>query len=170
LITVGIFAAWYHFKFESVFAAHREGGGAQASWWKTVGLGAAGFAGSLIVVFIVTLSVPILPVNHIQDGPNVIYYEGDATREDAEGLAIFFHETGVFSPDASWELTLLFPKHDPRRAVVKLPYPAEIEGTPAHEEVKALVALLDEEKYRVKDVEIHVQNAFGLTTLIIRND
>lgn len=170
LITVGIFTAWYHFKYESVFAAHREGGGSQASWWKTVGLSAAGFAASLVVFFIVILSVSILPVNHIQDGPNVIYYEGDATRENAESLAKFFHETGVFNPDGSWELTLLFPKHDPQRAVVKLPFPAEIEGTPAHDEIKALVTLLDEEKYEVKDVEIHVQNAFGLTTFIVRND
>jgi hypothetical protein len=51
LITVGIFAAWYHFKLESAFSAHREGGGAQASWWKTVGLGTAGFAASLMVFF-----------------------------------------------------------------------------------------------------------------------
>jgi len=170
LITVAIFAAWYHFKFESVFGAHRQNGGAQASWWKTLGLGAAGFAASLVVFFSAMLSVPILPVNHIQHGPNIIYFEGDATRENAESLAEFFQETGVFSSDASWALTLLFPKNDPRRAVVKLPYPAEIVGTPAHDEVKALAALLDEEKYQVKDVEIHVQNAFGLTVLIVKND
>ncbi len=170
LITVGIFAAWYHFKLESVYSAHREGGGAQASWWKTIGLGAVGFAASLVVFFIVALSVPILPVNHVQDGQNIIYYEGDATRENAESLAKFFHETGVFNPSASWELTLLFPKHDPRRVVIKLPYPAEIEGTPAHEEVKALATLLDDEKYAVKDVEIHIQNAFGLITFVVRNE
>jgi len=170
LITVGIYAAWYHFKLESVYAAHREGGGAQASWWKTVGIGVAAIAASLVVFFIIMLSVPILPVNHVQDGPNVIYYEGDATRENAESLAKFFRETGVFNENASWELTLLFPKHDPRRAVIKLPYPAQIEGTPAHDEVKALATLLDEEKYQVKDVEIHVQNAFGLTTFVVRNE
>ncbi len=170
LITVGIFAAWYHFKLESVFAAHREDGGAQASWWKTIGIGVAAFAASLVAFFIIFISVPILPVNHIQDGPNIIFYEGDATRENAESLAEFFRETGVFNESASWELTLLFPKRDPRLAVIKLPYPEDIEGTPVHDEVKNLAALLDEEKYEVRNVEIHVQNAFGLTTFVVRNE
>jgi hypothetical protein len=50
---------------------------------------------------IAMLSVPKLSVNHVQVGPNIIFYEGDATRENAEGLAKFFHETGVFNPTAS---------------------------------------------------------------------
>ena len=170
LITVGIYAAWYHFKLESDFATHRENAGAQASWWKTIGISVVAFAATLVLLFVVVFSVPLLPVNHVKDGANVIYYEGDATRQDAESLAKFFRDTGVFNEDAVWELTLLFPKHDPRRAVIKLPYPADIEGTPAHEEVKALAAFLDEEKYVVKDVEIHVQNAFSLTTFVVRNE
>lgn len=170
VITLGIFMAWYHFKLESTFTTHRENGGAQASWWKTIGISVIALVPTVVIFLIIMFSVPVLPVNHVKDGPNIIYYEGDATRQNAESLAKFFRETGVFNEDAYWELTLLFPKHDSQRAVIKLPFPADIEGTPSHDEMKALAALLAEEKYTVKDVEIHIQNAFGLTTFVVRNE
>ena len=170
LITVSFFAVWYHFKFASAFSAHREAGGTQASWWKTVGLGAVGLAATVVLFIAIALTVPILPVNHVKDVANIIYYEGDATQEDAESLARFFYKTGIFNRNASWELTLLFPKHNSRLAVIKLTYPNDIEGTSAHEEVKALAALLGTEKYSAKDVEIHIQNDFGLTQFVVRDE
>ena len=170
LVAVGIFSAWYYFKLQAVFAAHRDNGGAQATWWKTIGISVVAFVITFMVFIVPLLSLPILPINHIKDGPNVVFYEGEATRQNAESLGTFLRETGVFNDNTSGELTLLFPKNDSRRAVIKLPYAADIEGTPAHNEIRELAVLLEEEKYTVKSVEIQIQNAFGLTTLVVRNE
>ncbi|MEM8816918.1 MAG: hypothetical protein AAGE85_13915 [Pseudomonadota bacterium] len=169
-VTVATFTAWYHFRLKSVFAAHLEDGGAKASWWKTIGLSLLALIPTFIIFLLVIFLVPVLPANHIKDGANVIYYEGDATRQDAASLAGFFRETGVFDDDEAWELTLIFPNDEPQLAVIALTFPEDIEGTPTHDYVKALATLLDEEKYPGKEVEIRAQNAFGLTRLVIRNE
>ncbi|HET9679551.1 MAG TPA: hypothetical protein VFP95_03195 [Gammaproteobacteria bacterium] len=162
-----IFAAWHFLKFDEIFTAHKENGGKQASWWKTIGISVAALPATLLLFSIVSFTIPILPVNHIEDGPNIIYYEGDATREDAENLAAFFHLSGVFNKNAVWNMTLLFPENKPNTVIIKLPYAGDIKGTIAHEEFKALRSLLSRIQYTDKDVKIYVQNIFGLTKLVI---
>lgn len=169
-VTVAGFGGWFYLTLDADFQVHQENDGPQGSWWAAVGLGVVSLIATLLLVTAIALAVPILPVNHVQHGPSIVYYEGDATRENAEHLGDFLADLGVFRHDTAWEVTLEFPRRDSRIAVLKIPYYDDIEGTSAHRELQELAAFLDEEMYAVKDLEIHVQSALGFTQSVIRND
>ena len=82
----------------------------------------------------------------------------------------FLRKAGWMDESTYYEMTVLFPRGDSGTVIVKLPFSGEVEGTPVHAELRELAAVLDEEKYVVRDVELHVQNAVGITTFVVTNE
>ena len=77
---------------------------------------------------------------------------------------------GVLNAETSIELTLRFPSHKPDAAVIAIPFMGEVKGTPIEDKLRAIAVDLGDDKFQGKDVEIHVQNAFGLTAFVVGNE
>ncbi len=164
-----IFKTLYEHIFQSNFKQHIANNGTKTSWWKVLGTCIVSLVLTFIFIFSAVFILPIHQNNKVEFGQNVIYYEGKANKQDAEMLGVYFQKTGVFNEDAVWFITIEFPKHDSKSFILKIPYEQSIEGTPAHEELKSLAALI-EEKYTNHKVEIQVQNIYGLTVLKVHNE
>lgn len=139
-------------------------GASKHSWWRAAGWGAACFVISMVAIVVFLAVVPLNPINTFEYGENVIYYEGDATEEDARQLAAVLEREGVFNPEVVWEMSLLMRGQGDNLLVVRVPFLEPVANTENHEMLRALRQLI-QSNYANKRVEVDATNAFGLVTL-----
>lgn len=144
-----------------------EAGATKFSWWRAAGVGIAGSIVTVILGIILLSTVPLKPINTLEYGDNIIYFEGEATKDDARRLAGILADEGVFNPSAVWELTLVYSERVDGLMEVHMAFPEPIENTETHSALRQLRDVL-QTYYEDKKVEIHVENIWGVTTLRIR--
>jgi hypothetical protein len=100
-----VFATYYFAKgfLGPLVAAHMRAGGKNASWWAAAGIGAATGGLILLVVFLVVFGGILLfepdPECVTFEPDDEVYYEGDATKEDAQRLGEALKELGFFGTE-----------------------------------------------------------------------
>lgn len=145
-----------------------EAGAAKFSWWRAAGVGIAGSIVTIILGLILLSTIPLKPINTLEYGDNIIYFEGEATEDDARRLAVILDNEGVFNPSAVWELSLVHSKRVNGLMEVHMAFPEPVENTEMHGMLRQLRDVL-QTYYEDKKVEIHVENIWGVTTLRIRD-
>lgn len=96
-----VFATYYIAKgfLEPLVAAHMRAGGKRASWWAAAGIGAATGVLILLVGFAGVLLFEPNPECVTFESGDEVYYEGDATKEDAHRLGEALKEQGFFGTE-----------------------------------------------------------------------
>lgn len=96
-----VFATYYIAKgfLGPLVATHMRAGGKKASWWAAAGIGAATGGLILLVVFGGILLFEPDPECVTFESGDEIYYEGDATKEDAQRLGEALKEQGFFGTE-----------------------------------------------------------------------
>ena len=104
-----VFYFWYKQSFSERYASLIETGGTKESSWKVAGIALISVPVGLAILIAVAIFVPIRPMNYLQVGENYVFYEGNATRKDAEKLAGFLTDQGVFIDAIGWEFGVDIP-------------------------------------------------------------
>jgi len=162
LVTIGLAQFWY-WKYQKVlFTQHIDNGGRKASNWSVAGVSITGAVAFVVCAIVVGMTTPLRPWNHVSFGTNVVFYEGNADRDNAASLGQYLEDIGVFQDDFHSEITLEFPKSNSKMVLIKGAWIVPEEGTDDYEDLQELVDLLND-RYYGRVVVLEIQNAFGIT-------
>jgi hypothetical protein len=164
----GVFALAYRFSFESEYKKHVQAGAVKASNWAVLGSSLVGLLCVLALFLVVALIVPITAMNHAKFADNTIYFEGRATRADAQELGEFLTEQGMFFEGSLWDVTLVFP--GTRFEEVRIQVPMEQPNPEVRRAIVGLIGAAEQGIYSGRRVFFEVQNALGITIERISSD
>lgn len=170
VLTATLFEAVYRISFAAKYSRNIDSGGSKASFWKAAGVTLAAFPVQIMLFVVFEMFIPITAMNELPIYDNSIYYEGRATRSDAEQLGEFLTNQGFLYDGAFLYVVVEFPKDQIDDVIIK----ADIERpTEESERYLAIVQLLEaaeQELYPAKQVSFEVSGIFGITVMHITAD
>lgn len=165
-----VFYFWYRHSFSELYTSHIESGGMKESSWRVVGVAAISLPIAVIILIATMIIVPITSMNYVTVGENYIYYEGNATRQDADRLAVFLTDQGVFYDVSGWEFGIDFPKSQPNNVILEAPMEKPGEVSETYLAIRQLVDDAESELFPGRQVIFHVLNEYGFSVMRIDND
>ncbi len=170
VLTATLFEAGYRKSFAAKYSRNIDSGGSKASYWKAAGVTLAAFPVQIVLFVVFAMFIPITAMNELPIYDNSIYYEGRATRSDAEQLGEFLTNQGFLYDGAFLYVVVEFPKDQIDDVIIK----ADIERpTEESERYLAIVQLLEaaeQELYPAKQVSFEVTGIAGRTIMHITAD
>ena len=166
-LTAILFQAGYRISFAAKYSDYVDSGASKASFWKAAGVALAALPVSTIFFVVFAVFIPVTAMNQLTIYDNSIYYEGRATRPDAEQLGEFLTNQGFLYDGAFLDVVVEFPKNQIDDVIIK----ADIERpTEESETFLAIVQLLqaaEQELYPAKQVSFEVTGFTGVTVMHI---
>ncbi len=169
-LTAILFQIGYRISFAAIYSDRVDSGASKASFWKAAGVTLAAFPVSVIVFAVFAEFIPVTATNQLTIYDNSIYYEGRATRSDAERLGEFLTNEGFLYDGAYLEIVVEFPKDQIDDVIIKADIEKPREMSDVHLAIVQLLQTAEQELYRGKQVSFEVTNLFGRTVMHITAD
>ena len=166
-LTAILFQAGYRISFAAIYSDRVDSGASKASFWKAAGVTLAALPGSVIVFAVFDVFIPVTAMNELVIYDNSIYYEGRATRSDAERLGEFLTNEGFLYDGSYLEIVVEFPKDQIDDVIIKANIERPGEMSEAHLAIVQLVQTAEQELYRGKQVSFEVTGFAGRTVMQI---
>jgi hypothetical protein len=166
-LTAILFQAGYRISFAAIYSDRLDSGASKASFWKAAGVTLAAFPVSAILFLVFVLFIPVTAMNQLTIYDNSIYYEGRATRSDAERLGEFLTKEGFLYDGSYLEIVVEFPKDQIDDVIIKADIERPGEMSEAHLAIVQLVQTAEQELYRGKQVSFEVTGFAGRTVMHI---
>ncbi len=166
-LTAILFQAGYSRFFAAKYSDHVEKGASKASYWKTVGVTLAAFPVSVIVFVVLDVFIPVTAMNQLTIYDNSIYYEGRATRSDAEQLGEFLTNRGFLYDGAFLDVIVVFPKNKIDDVIIKADIERPTEESKKYSAIVQLLEAAEQELYPAKQVSFEVTGFSGITVMHI---
>ncbi len=168
-LTVGGYVAACNAYLGASLDEYLEQDGDRASWWGVFGKSIVAVVVTIGAIFAIASAFPTLLGPNVQSGASIVYYKGAAEREDAQALIEFLDDAGYVDEQHGIEIYLLITRTDPPEMRLELAFAESIEMTETHGLLIELRDLLADRFWRY-DVAIDVQNRWGVTQFVIRED
>lgn len=169
-LTAILFQAGYRISFAAIYSDRVDSGASKASFWKAAGVTLAAFPVSVILLIVFAVFIPITAMNQLTIYDNSIYYEGRATRSDAEQLGEFLTNEGFLYDGAFLDVTVEFPKDQIDDVIIKANIEKPAEMSEAHLAIVQLLQTAEQELYRGKQVSFEVTGIAYVTVMHITAD
>ena len=169
-LTAILFQAGYRISFAAIYSDRLDSGASKASFWKAAGVTLAAFPVSAILLAVFAAFIPITAMNQLTIYDNSIYYEGRATRSDAEQLGEFLTNQGFLYDGAFLDVVVDFPKNQIDDVIIKADIERPTEQSETYLAIVQLLQTAEQELYRDKQVSFEVTNLFGRSVMHITAD
>ncbi len=167
-LTAILFQVGYRIFFAAKYSEHVDSGASKASLWKAAGVTLAAIPVSTILFVVFAVFIPVTAMNQLIIYDNSIYYEGRATRSDAEQLGEFLTNQGFLYDGAFLDVVVDFPKNQIDDVIIKADIERPTEGSETYLAIVQLLQTAEQELYRDKQVSFEVTNLFGTTVMHIQ--
>ncbi len=169
-LTAILFQAGYRISFAAIYSDRLDSGASKASFWKAAGVTLAAFPVSAILLAVFAAFIPVTAMNQLTIYDNSIYYEGRATRSDAEQLGEFLTNEGFLYDGSYLEIVVEFPKNQINDVIIKADIEKPREVSEAHLAIVQLLQTAERELYPGKQVSFEVTNLIGRSVMHITAD
>ena len=169
-LTAILFQVGYHIFFAAKYSDHVDSGASKASFWKAAGVTLAALPVSTIMWFVFAAFIPVTAMNQLTIYDNSIYYEGRATRSDAEQLGEFLTNQGFLYDGAFLDVVVDFPKNQIDDVIIKADIERPTEGSLTYLAIVQLLQTAEQELYPAKQVSFEVTGIAGRTVMHITAD
>ncbi len=169
-LTAILFQAGYRISFAAKYSDHLDSGASKASFWKAAGVTLAAYPVSAILIFVFAFFIPVTAMNQLTIYDNSIYYEGRATRSDAEQLGEFLTNEGFLYDGAFLDVVVEFPKNQIDDVIIKADIERPTEESETYLAIVQLLQAAEQELYPAKQVSFEVSGIFGITVMHITAD
>ncbi len=167
VLTAILFQVGYRISFAAKYSVHVDSGASKASFWKAAGVTLAAFPVSTILLVAFAAFIPITAMNQLTIYDNSIYYEGRATRSDAEQLGEFLTNQGFLYDGAFLDVVVEFPKNQINDVIIKADIERPAEMSKTHLAIVQLLEAAERELYPGKQVSFEVTGIAGVTIMHI---
>ncbi len=166
-LTAILFQAGYRISFAAIYSDRLVSGASKASFWKAAGVTLAAFPVSAILLGVFAAFIPITAMNQLTIYDNSIYYEGRATRSDAEQLGKFLTNQGFLYDGAFLDVVVDFPKNQIDDVIIKADIERPTEQSETYLAIVQLLQTAEQELYPGKQVSFEVTGFTGRTLMHI---
>ncbi len=166
-LTAIFFPIGYRISFAAIYSDRVDSGASKASFWKAAGVTLAAFPVSTILLVAFAAFIPITAMNQLTIYDNSIYYEGRATRSDAEQLGEFLTNQGFLYDGAFLDVVVEFPKYQINDVIIKADIERPAEMSKTHLAIVQLLEAAERELYPGKQVSFEVTGIAGVTVMHI---
>lgn len=166
-LTAILFQVGYRIFFAAKYSDHVDSGASKAPFWKAAGVTLAAFPVSVILLAVFFAFIPVTAMNQLIIYDNSIYYEGRATRSDAEQLGEFLTNQGFLYDGAFLDVVVEFPKDQIDDVIIKADIERPTEQSETYLAIVQLLQTAEQELYRDKQVSFEVTGFTGRTVMHI---
>ena len=132
-----------------------------------MGVTLAGIPVQIMLFGVFAVLIPLIAMNQLTVYDNSIYYEGRATRSDAEQLGEYLTNQGFLYDGAFLDVVVDFPKNQIDDVIIKADLETPTEGSETYLAIVQLLAAAEQELYPAKQVSFEVTGFAGITVMHI---